>query len=171
MTSSEPVVIRVLGQPAPQGSKKAFALKKGGAYTGRVAVVEQLDKRIKSWRQAVLDEASKVVQWMAAPQSFGGIARGPLDGPLIVRMIFYLPRPQGHYRTGRNAHLLRDSAPAYPTSRPDTGKLARSTEDALTDAGIWRDDALIVDSILAKRYADPGNGLQPGAYIEIRDAT
>ena len=41
---------------------------------------------------------------------------------------------------GRNAGTLRDSAPAYPSGRPDSSKLLRATEDALTTAGIYRDD-------------------------------
>jgi Holliday junction resolvase RusA-like endonuclease len=154
----EPVTIRVLGRPAPQGSKRAFVIR-GGPRKGQAAVIESSHDRVKSWRQAVLDEARAVA---------GRCGMRALDGPLIVSMIFYLPRPKGHYRTGKNAHLLRDSAPAYPAGKPDTGKLARSTEDALTDAVIWRDDAQIVDSNLAKRYAD---GIPPGVVITIREAT
>lgn len=150
---SEPIRIRVLGDPAPQGSKKAFALKKDGQYTGRVSVVESSHKRVKSWRADVVEAASQVKQWPA------------LEGPLSVSMVFYLKRPQAHYRTGRNSHLLRPSAPAYPAGRPDSSKLLRATEDALTTAGIYKDDAQIVNTYLAKMYAD--NEL-PGAEISIR---
>ena len=150
---SEPVVIRVLGQPAPQGSKKAFAIRKGGQLTGRVAVVESSDKKVKSWRAAVVEAASEVKKWPM------------LEGPLFVGMTFYLPRPLSHYGTGRNAGTLRDSAPAYPSGRPDSSKLLRATEDALTTAGIYRDDAQIVTTRLAKRYAD--GELLPGVHIVI----
>jgi crossover junction endodeoxyribonuclease RusA len=76
--------------------------------------------------------------------------------------IFKFPRPKSHYRTGRNAHLLRDDAPEFKMSRPDGEKLERSTYDALTDAGVWRDDAQVVDAHWTKVYSD-----SPGAHLVI----
>ena len=158
-----PVTIVVRGRPAPQGSKRAFAVRgKGGVPTGRVAVVESSHDRVRSWRAAVID----------ACDGYGGSllagACTPLDGPLSVSMTFYLPRPKGHYGTGRNAAVLRPGAPSLPAGKPDTDKLARATGDALTDAGIWRDDGQVTDLHLVKRYAD-GNFV-PGALITIRPA-
>lgn len=156
---NEPVTIRVLGRPAPQGSKRAFAVRgKGGVPTGRVAVIESSHDRVRSWRQAVMDAASLVKEW---PK---------LEGPLEVTMTFILPRPKGHYGTGRNAAMLRPSAPGYPVKPPDVGKLARSTEDALTCAGIYHDDAQIVISSLTKVYERRGWPMEtePGAVITIR---
>jgi Holliday junction resolvase RusA-like endonuclease len=138
-----PIVITVHGQPAPQGSKRAFAIRKGGIPTGRVAVIESSHDRVKSWRQAVIDAAL-------------GLERQtwPLEGPLRLGIVFALPRPKGHYGSGKNAGKIRDSAPRFPIGMPDLSKLLRSTEDALTDAGIWRDDAQVVAySRLEKVYA------------------
>ena len=53
---------------------------------------------------------------------------------------------------------------------PDLSKLARSTEDALTAAGIWTDDARVVEyGLLAKRYPNEGRGSleAPGVLITI----
>jgi Holliday junction resolvase RusA-like endonuclease len=151
---SGPLTITVHGRPAPQGSKRAFVIR-GGPRKGQAAVIESSHDRVKSWRQAVVDAACAVKTFPA------------LEGPLALAMVFYLPRPKDHYRTGRNAHLLRDSAPAYPAGTPDLGKLARSTEDALTCALIWRDDAQVVSyAPLAKVYADDHHLL--GAIITIR---
>lgn len=83
-------------------------------------------------------------------------------------MTFFLPRPKGHYRTGQNAHLLKDSAPALPGVKPDLDKLLRSTYDALTTAGAYTDDATVTDGSQRKRYADTTN--PPGAHITIRPA-
>lgn len=45
------ITITAYGVPAPQGSKRAFAVRgKGGAPTGRVAVIESSHDRVKSWR-------------------------------------------------------------------------------------------------------------------------
>jgi Holliday junction resolvase RusA-like endonuclease len=154
---SGPVTIRVYGTPAPQGSKRAFAIRKGGVPTGKVAVIESSHDRIKAWRQAVIDEAIQVKNWPA------------LDGPLAVSICFFLKRPQNHYGTGRNAGTLKPTAPPYPCGTPDLGKLARSTEDALTAAGIWHDDALVVDEHIKKMYV--GRLETTGARIEITPLT
>jgi len=140
-----PIVIVVHGQPAPQGSKRAFAVRgKGGTPTGRVAVIEQCHDRVKSWRQAVIDAALGLDR----PPAW------PLDGPLRLGIVFALPRPKGHYGTGKNAAKVRDSAPRYPEGTPDLSKLLRSTEDALADAGVLRNDSQIVAySRLEKVYA------------------
>jgi Holliday junction resolvase RusA-like endonuclease len=154
---SDTLTITVHGRPAPQGSKRAFVIR-GGPRKGQAAVIESSHDRVKSWRAAVVDAASEVKEWPA------------LTGPLEVSMVFYLPRPKGHYRTGRNAHLLRDSAPIAPAGMPDLSKLARATEDALSDAAIWADDAQVVEyTRLAKCYADDHHLL--GAVITIRQVT
>ena len=154
---TDPITIRVYGSPAPQGSKRAFAIRKGGIPTGKVAVIESSHDRVKSWRQAVIDEARKITAHMD----------GPLTGPLSLRMIFYVARPKGHYGSGRNAERLKPGAPAYPGKPPDLSKLARATEDALTDVGIWADDAQIVRYAELAKYYCAAPFIQPGALIEI----
>lgn len=149
------LVITVHGTPAPQGSKRAFVGKSGRAH-----VIESSHDRVKSWRQAVLDEVRPEHRAFRFP----GLA-------LELEMCFYLKRPKSHYRTGRYEHVLRDDAPRYPSGKPDLSKLARSTEDALTDAGVWDDDAQVVAySRLAKFWADRSGALLPGAIIRIRES-
>jgi len=143
----------VYGTPAPQGSKRAFAVRgKGGIPTGRIAVIESSHDRVKSWRQAVID---------AALSDDDAIAE-----PLAVKMLFFLARPKSHYRTGRNADRLRENAPRRPAKMPDLSKLVRATEDALTDAGLWRDDAQVVEISAMKYWAD---SRPPGAVIVIQE--
>ncbi len=166
---SEQITITVHGQPAPQGSKRAFAIRgKGGVPTGRVAVIESSHDRVKSWRQAVIDEVKAL-----------NLAGARLAGPLGVTMVFAQDRPKSHYRTGRNAHLLRDSAPVRPVKAPDLSKLVRSTEDALTDAGIWEDDAQVAELTAVKVFTGDSvvaGGLVyglpfPGAVISVWQVT
>lgn len=134
--------IRVNGFPAPQGSK----------VMGRYGGMREASKKVGPWRNAVRTEAQA-----ACPQ--------PVDGPVEVTVTFYLPRPKGHYGTGRNAGVLKASAPRFPASAPDTDKLCRSTLDGLTEGGAYRDDAQVVDLFARKRYADDN---VPGADISIR---
>jgi Holliday junction resolvase RusA-like endonuclease len=155
------VYLEVTGRPAPQGSKKGFA------RGGKVAMVE-MSKYVKPWRQ---DVRSAAEAWVArSPDLY------PLPGALSVDMVFSIARPKGHYGTGRNAGVLKPNAPAHPASMPDLSKLARSTEDALTSAGVWSDDARVVEyGRLAKRYVVDDIGLfdvyartTPGAVILVR---
>jgi len=145
----------VPGIPKPAGSKRAFALRKAGVLTGRVAVVDA-SKGSKDWKGDVKRFASEEY-------------KGPLlDGPLKVTFTFYIGRPKGHFR--KNG--LSNSAPAYPTIRPDLLKYARAVEDACTGV-IWSDDSQIVTEVLKKRYVrnlfqTPGVLFQtPGVMVEI----
>lgn len=149
--------IVVHGTPAPQGSKKFVGMRAGHA------VLVESSEKVGPWRKAVVAAASNaiIIEAAIAPGGFKAFS-----GPLRVYMTFYLVRPKNHYRVGKFAHLLRDASPVHPTVYPDVSKLARSTEDALTDAGVWLDDAQVVAyAILDKRYATTEN--MPGAVITI----
>mgnify|MGYP001584134830 FL=1 len=61
------------------------------------------------------------------------------------------------------------SLPPPPhTSKPDGSKLQRAVEDALTDAGVWGDDAQVCKWHGVKRYALVGES--PGVQITIESA-
>jgi Holliday junction resolvase RusA-like endonuclease len=151
------ITITVHGTPAPQGSKR---------HVGRGVMVES-SKRLGPWRDAVRADA------IYATELFGEWP-APLDGPLLVDMVFTFARPRSHYRSGRNAHLLGARAPRFPVGPPDLSKLARATEDALTDAGIWVDDSRVVAyGRLAKVYPgdDPDALDTPGVVIRVTPLT
>ena len=139
------ITLRVDGEPAPQGSKSVG--RHGGVY--------EKSRKVKPWREAI--RAAALAQ---------GI--GPVNcAAVAVNIVFMLPRPKGHYGTGRNADRLRDSAPLFPATRPDLDKLARSTLDGLMLAGIYADDGQVIALSAEKMYA--GNGSPPGAAITIRE--
>lgn len=136
----------VPGVPQPAGSKRAFTVTKPD---GKIGVrVEDDAKRGKPWRVAVA--------W-AAKAAHQGV---PLEGPLVLSVIFTMPRPKGHF--GKRG--LRPSAPAFPTVKPDATKLLRCLEDACTGI-LWRDDAQIVHQIVRKRY-----GAAIGAAVSVAAA-
>jgi len=139
------IKIIVLGVPAPQGSKHGYAIKAKGEYTGKVAQVESSAK-VKPWRMAVKYAALNEIALRVAPYQV-------MTGAVVLEVTFRLPRPKGHYGTGRNAGLLKPSAPLVPAGRPDLDKLLRSTFDALGEAGVWGDDAQVVAVRGAKVYA------------------
>lgn len=139
----------VLGLPRPAGSKRAFAIKKQGKPTGRIAVVDAC-KDSREWKTIVSREAVII---MNEEQ------RKMFLGPVRLSVIFYMPRPKGHYRTGKQAAELRRTAPEYPITKPDLLKLTRAVEDAVTGI-VWRDDAQVVDQRLEKRYGRPSCTIQ-----------
>lgn len=139
----------VPGIPAPGGSKKGFV----NVHTGRVAIVDDC-RRNKDWKSVVALAASEAM-------AKAGVS-APLSGPLEVAMYFYMPRPKGHYRTGKHSALLRPSfVDAVPDKKPDVLKLARSTEDALKGI-VWNDDCQTVGLRLFKHY-----GVNPGCTISV----
>lgn len=142
--------IVVQGTPAPQGSKKFV-----GVHNGRGVMVES-SKKVKPWRQDVKAEVERL---LANYKHLHGVDWIPLDRALRVTMVFTLPKP-----------ISLPKRRTRPDRKPDLSKLARSTEDALTDAGLWRDDARVVEyARLAKVY--PGDGpwalASPGCIIML----
>lgn len=132
----------VYGQPGPMGSKRFVGLSKSGK-----GLMIESSKAVKPWREAV--------KWAAIQSG----ARG-LDGPLWVSMVFTIKKPKSAPKRKRT----------WPCTKPDLSKLARSTEDAISDSGVWADDARVVEYLrLAKVY--PGEDRdaldRPGCLITI----
>lgn len=58
----------------------------------------------------------------------------------------------------------------YKTSRADLDNLEKAVMDALTEAGIWQDDSLIVVKLTGKVYKDvPGVSVTVETLKNIRD--
>lgn len=117
-------------------------------HVGRGVMVES-SKALKPWREAV--KAAALDAMAGAP---------PLDGPLAARMVFTLRKPASAPKRRRT----------WPDRTPDLSKLVRATEDALTDAGVWTDDARVVEySRLAKVF--PGDDAEalhiPGVSVTV----
>lgn len=130
----------VIGRPQPAGSKSGAPIRRRNGSIG--VAMRDSNPKAKPWQAIVAN---------AAREAYSGDL---LRGPLSVKMAFYLPRPKGHFGTGKNAARLRPSAPHFPTVKPDALKLARGTEDALTGV-IWGDDAQIVSGRQQKLYGEP----------------
>lgn len=125
----------VYGKPQPAGSKRGFVNRK----TGKVIITDDA-KSSRPWKQEVAG---------AAVAAMG--ERSPWDVPLEMSVTFYFARPKSHLKADG---AVKPKAPGWPSVRPDTTKLVRAVEDALTGI-IFRDDALVVDQIASKRYGSP----------------
>jgi len=136
------IEFRVVGVPAPQGSKSAFV------RGGRAIVVEGKGPgrvRHSDWRQAVATAARDHI----AERGTESIAP---RGPVSVTLVFSFPLPAGDpYRTRH-------------TTRPDVDKLARSVLDSLVSVGMIADDSLVFELFCRKLYA---HGEAPGCVIRV----
>jgi crossover junction endodeoxyribonuclease RusA len=141
------ITIEVFGLPRPQGSLALFKAKAGHT-------VAKYGQAVYEWRGTV---TTAVRETWAGPV---------LSGPLAMSVLFELPRSKGHFGTGRNAGVLRPSAPPYPDGMPDLDKLQRAVFDAITDAGtVWHDDAQVVRVTASKAYVK-GDSV-PGCTMRI----
>lgn len=153
------LTFNVHGIPGAQGSKTAKGTRptKNG---GRAPVLVESSAKVAPWRSDVHAAAVQAIQHRV---EWGG----PIDGPVEVSIAFRFLRPKTHYGTGRNADVVKASAPEWPTGKNlgDLDKLMRSSFDALTAAGVVSDDSRIVSARTLKRWCRPGEA--QGAAFRI----
>jgi len=114
------VSFAVPGTPRPKGSAKWIA--RGGK------AVPVANPNLVTWTGAC-----------AAAAQAAMVGLEVLTGPVCLVAFFMFQRPQAHYRTGRYAGELKPHAPTSHTNTPDTSKLVRALEDAMTGV-VWVDD-------------------------------
>ncbi|MCP3885140.1 MAG: RusA family crossover junction endodeoxyribonuclease [Propionibacteriaceae bacterium] len=143
-----------------RGSKPVFVGKKK-FYSLRDIWVNQVDStdtnrnvkargRLKAWRRDI---------GIIARQAMTG---EPWTGAVEISLRFIHLRPKSHFGTGRNADLMKSSAPVFKISKPDGVKMQRAVEDALTGI-VYKDDSQIIDWRGGKRY-----GREEGVLIRAR---
>lgn len=119
------VEFTVYGKPAQMGSKKAFV------RGGRAIITDDNSQKRKQWANAV--------STVAAEEMAG---RDLITVPVWLQASFYFARPKSHFGSGKNADVLKDSAPVEHGQTPDLDKLLRCLNDALTGV-VFRDDSLV----------------------------
>lgn len=144
------ITIRVLGTPKPKGSPKVVTRGKGGVPRPFPLVLHDTAES-RTWATEVGYAAKRVME--AGGEMFTGRA-------LLVRVVFRLVRPQGHY--GKRG--LLPSAPPFPATKPDLDKLIRNTMDPL-EGVVYDGDSRIVAFDAKKVYCAPGEG--PGADVTV----
>lgn len=136
------IYFHIPGKPATAGSKRGIPFHK---KDGRLGVrLLHACERFESWRVDVQTIASR-----SLPDDFT-----LHEGAVKLAMHYYTPRPKSHYRTGKNAGMLRDGMPYRPIGKPDLTKILRALEDSLTGV-VWRDDSQVVAHDTCKRYGSP----------------
>ena len=57
--------------------------------------------------------------------------KAPLKGDIMIKMIFTMPRPKSHFRTGKYKHILKDDMPEFHSSTPDLDNLVKFLLDTI----------------------------------------
>lgn len=73
--------------------------------------------------------------------------------PIRCILNFYCKRPKTHYKTGKNAHILKDTAPKYNINNKDLDNMVKFVLDALNDK-LYTDDSLIFEITCSKMYSE-----------------
>lgn len=141
------VKFTVYGIAQPAGSKRGFKNPRTGGI-----IITDANKKAKPW-QAIVANAAADAMIGGDPEGQSRIleVRPLLEGPLLLELTFWMPRPKGHFGAKGN---VKPKSPRFPTVKPDVLKLARAVEDALTGI-VWRDDSQVVSEVLQKSYGEP----------------
>lgn len=133
--------VTVYGDPATKGSMKCIGARGGVRHQ---LIEDDKGGTRKQWRAAVEQAAAAILR-----------ARGArFDGPVGVHLRFRLSRP---------VSVTRPSPHTRGTG--DVDKLTRLVLDAITNAGLWVDDAQACKVVATKAYADDGS--RPGVELII----
>ncbi len=128
----------VEGNPATKGSLKVI-------HAGGKAHLIPDNKNEKNWRSQIADTIkTEMVEKHITPF--------PAQTPIVVALMFHLPRPKTVKRP-------------LPSVKPDLDKLVRCVFDAITDSGLWSDDGCVTSVFASKQYVDK----TPGITIVLTD--
>ena len=76
--------------------------------------------------------------------------RKPLTGDIMLKVIFYMPRPKSHFRTGKYSHLLKEGVPDRHSTTPDLDNLVKMLCDTIQG----RDRMIVDDSQICMLQAE-----------------
>lgn len=86
--------------------------------------------------------------------------------PIRCMLDFYCKRPKHHYKTGKNAHILKDTSPQYNINNKDLDNMVKFVLDALNDK-LYTDDSLIIDLHCRKLYSTEKEGYIYAKFVEV----
>lgn len=119
--------------------------------------VSKAQPRVKAYRRGShvgVYTPNTADAWKEQVMLAASLYRGQFaTGALRLEVEFYLPRPQAHKHDD------------YVAVKPDLDNLLKSTMDALTNAGVWHDDAQVAAVVMSKRYESANQSI--GAVIRL----
>lgn len=124
------------GQPQALKRHRTYQNKVGNKFITRRVDPSEDDKEIMLWKCIAANKPDK-----------------PIEGPISLIVTFYMRRPKNHYGTGKNAGILKESAPRPVSIRPDLDNLIKFVCDALNGV-YFKDDSQIFNLSAKKLYTD-----------------
>lgn len=163
---NETLSFYVEGKAQTAGSKRPIAYRRRDGSIGARAVEgadHEAMERKRAWRTSIQDAAR-------AAMSNEGWVRPEPTAAIALTVLIARRRPSGHMGTGRNAGLVKPWAVhARPVARPDSLKIVRAVEDALTGVA-WVDDSAVCHHEIDKVFGDqlPGGSVyDEGVHVSI----
>lgn len=151
--------VTITTPPVPAGSKRAVAARYKDKGSGKMRISTWFDKKGNQHARIMVHDVNekrlKVLHEDVAEQvppqlEEQGFEVPDKDAPLAVQVTFFKPRNKGDYKADGS---LKDSAPAFPAKVPDTTKLWRGVEDALTGI-LWHDDSRLTKQEVEEAFID-----------------
>lgn len=130
----------VYGVAHPAGSKTTYRFKTTSGKT--VSNTTHDNERTRPWMDQVQQAAGRAAEQLGLEV---------LDGPLYLIVVIHRKRPKSHWKKSGG---FAKGATIFPTTAPDLTKLVRAIEDAMTQAGVWRDDSRVVLQLTQKVFED-----------------
>jgi Holliday junction resolvase RusA-like endonuclease len=94
-------------------------------------------------------------EWKGVIEAYFMIHRKPvIEDPVFLEVLFYFPRPRRLQNVVARPH----------TSKPDSDNLIKAVMDAMTTAGVWKDDALVYGHHAEKYWSR----IPSGARITVK---
>ena len=90
----------------------------------------------------------------------------PITAPIRIMLIFYMPRPKSHFRTGKYKHLLKKGVSFYHSSTPDLDNMVKMVADTLEMGGFYLNDSQIAQLKSEKIYCNPNEEPKTEVHIE-----
>ena len=112
-------------------------------HIGRGVMIESCEA-LRPWRDSVAWAAREAMQQQGWEKASGAVA---------LTLGFAFRKPKSAKRN-------------YPTVKPDIDKLERAVLDAMTTAGVYRDDAVVIDVRKTKFYCSDGE--PEGVTVVVR---
>ncbi len=137
----------VSGEPVPKGRPRFRRLPNS------THVQTYTDQRTATYEQSVGWQVRDQITRLTVAGQLAGIEL-PLCGRVLISLRFNFVKPKS-YPKKRNTHLVK----------PDFDNLAKSVRDALQTVAVIKDDTLITDATVQKRYEEPGH--PEGVEIKI----
>jgi len=120
----------VNGTPKPQPRPRVTS--KGHAYNPDSANI---------WKEEIKVNFLSVIR-----------GRPPITGPVFLRVSFFLPAPKV-MKINQDGKIPHDK-------KPDLDNLLKAVKDAMTEAGVWRDDSQVYAGDISKWYSGGRTGAQ-----------